>query len=192
MDTETMNIHHKKHHQTYVNNLNKVMEGPDGACLKGVSLAAIQSNIATLPEAIQTPVTNSGGGHYNHAMFWTLMAKPGSCNSAPVGPVKGKIEQDFGSFDEMKNSFNSAAAARFGSGWAWLSVGQDGKLFISSTKNQENPLMAGVVDKVGTPILGLDVWGMSIVYCLCLCLSNKTRFSFPFLNSITTKTNQLY
>lgn len=158
VDSTTMNIHHTKHHQTYVNNLNKVLEGPNGSALKGLSLAAIQSNISSLPSEIQTPVTNSGGGHYNHAMFWTLMGAPGSCNSAPVGSVKAKIDADFGSFDEMKNKFNSAAAARFGSGWAWLSVDSDGKLFISSTKNQENPLMAGVVDQAGTPILGLDVW----------------------------------
>jgi len=153
-----MDINHTKHHNTYVNNLNKVIDGPHGDALKGLSLAAIQSQITSLPSEIQTPVTNSGGGHYNHAMFWTLMGKPGSCNSTPVGSVKSKIEADFGSFDEMKNLFNSAAATRFGSGWAWLSVGSDGKLFISSTKNQENTLMAGVVEKAGTPILGLDVW----------------------------------
>ena len=158
VDSTTMNIHHTKHHNTYVTNLNKVLDGANGDSLKGMSLTAIQSNIKSLPEAIQTPVINSGGGHYNHAMFWTTMAKPGSCNVSPIGNVKSKIESDFGSFDEMKNQFNSAAAARFGSGWAWLSVDADGKLFISSTKNQENPLMAGVVDKVGTPILGLDVW----------------------------------
>lgn len=158
VDTTTMNIHHTKHHQTYVNNINKVIDGPNGAALKGLSLAAIQANITSFPEAIRTPVINSGGGHYNHAMFWTLMGKPGSCNNSPVGNVKAKIEQDFGSFDAMKEKFNSAAASRFGSGWAWLSVGSDGKLFISSTKNQENPLMAGVVEQAGTPVLGLDVW----------------------------------
>lgn len=158
VDSTTMNIHHTKHHNTYVANLNKVIEGPNGAALKGLSLAAIQSNITTLPAAIQTPVTNSGGGHYNHSLFWTLMARPGSCNTSPIGSIKEKIDADFGSFDEMKAKFNSAAAARFGSGWAWLSVGSDGKLFISSTKNQENPLMAGVVDAPGTPVLGLDVW----------------------------------
>lgn len=158
VDSTTMNIHHTKHHQTYVNNINKVISGPSGAALKGVSLTGIQGNIRSLPAEIQTPVINSGGGHYNHAMFWTLMGKPGSCNVSPVGNIKAKIEQDFGSFDEMKNKFNSAAAARFGSGWAWLSMGEDGKLFISSTANQENPLMAGVVDQVGKPVLGLDVW----------------------------------
>lgn len=89
---------------------------------------------------------------------WTTLAPPGSCNSSPVGALKGKIEADFGSVDEMKTQFNGAAAKRFGSGWAWLSVGEDGKLFISSTPNQENPLMAGHVAEPGTPILGLDVW----------------------------------
>lgn len=158
VDTMTMNIHHTKHHQTYVNNINKVIEGSNGSALKGLSLAAIQSNITSFPTEIQTPVINSGGGHYNHSMFWTLMARPGSCNSSPVGSVKDKIDSEFGSFDEMKAKFNSAAAGRFGSGWAWLSVDKDGKLFISSTKNQENPLMAGVVEQSGTPVLGLDVW----------------------------------
>lgn len=158
VDAVTMNIHHTKHHNTYVANLNKVIEGPCGDALKGLSLPAIQSNIKSFPADIQTAVTNSGGGHYNHAMFWTLMARPGSANTAPVGAIKEKIDADFGSFDEMKAKFNSAAAARFGSGWAWLSVAPDGKLFISSTKNQENPLMAGVVDDPGSPVLGLDVW----------------------------------
>lgn len=126
--------------------------------LKGLSLAAIQKNVSSYGDSIKTKVINSGGGHYNHSMFWTIMGKTGSCSSAPVGSVKSKIEEDFGSFDEMKNLFNGAAAARFGSGWAWLSVGSDGKLFVSSTANQENPLMEGVVAKSGTPILGLDVW----------------------------------
>lgn len=107
---------------------------------------------------IRTKVINSGGGHYNHSMFWATMGKTGSVSSSPVGSVKAKIEEDFGSFDEMKNKFNGAAAARFGSGWAWLSLGADGKLFVSSTANQENPLMEGHVAQAGTPVLGLDVW----------------------------------
>lgn len=113
-----------------------MLESANGGCLKGLSIAAVCKNIPSYPEAIRTKVTNSGGGHYNHSMFWSLMGKPGSCNSAPVGTVKAEIEKAFGSFDEMKNTFNGAAAARFGSGWAWLSVGADGKLFISSTANQ--------------------------------------------------------
>lgn len=144
--------------QTYKNNLNNVLNGAHGSALKGMSLEAIQRNVMSIPDAIRTPVINSGGGHWNHSMFWTIMAPPGSCNSSPQGQLKSKIEEDFGSFDDMMKQFNSAAAARFGSGWAWLSVGDDGKLFISSTPNQENPLMAGRADKVGNPILGLDVW----------------------------------
>lgn len=158
VDSTTMNIHHTKHHQTYVSNINKVLDGPHSSAIKGLSLAAIQQNITQLPKEIRTPVINSGGGHYNHSMFWTLMAKPGTANVSPVGDLKAKIDTDFGSFDQMKTKFNAAAAARFGSGWAWLSVGADGKLFISSTANQENPLMKGVVADPGTPILGLDVW----------------------------------
>lgn len=142
----------------YVNNINKVIDGPHGAALKGLSLAAIQANVMSFPEEIRTPVINAGGGHYNHCLFFDTFAKVGSCNSAPMGDVKAKIEQDFGSFDEMKTKFNSAAAGVFGSGWAWLSLDSDGKLFISSTPNQENPLMAGRVGKTGTPVLGLDVW----------------------------------
>lgn len=153
-----MTIHHTKHHNVYKTNLNNVINGEHGASIKGMSLEAIQRNAASVPDAIKTPVINAGGGHWNHSMFWTIMAPPGSCNSAPQGDLKAKIEADFGSFDEMKSKFNSAAAARFGSGWAWLSVGDDGKLFISSTANQENPLMAGHVAQAGNPVIGLDVW----------------------------------
>lgn len=135
-----------------------IYRGPSGECVKGLSLAAISKNVMTFSPDIRTKVINSGGGHYNHSMFWSLMGKVGSCNSAPVGGIKSKIDEAFGSFESMKNEFNGAAAARFGSGWAWLSVGADGKLFISSTANQENPLMEGHVDQPGTPVLGLDVW----------------------------------
>mmetsp|Transcript_46932 Transcript_46932/g.115039 ORF Transcript_46932/g.115039 Transcript_46932/m.115039 type:complete len:238 (+) Transcript_46932:97-810(+) len=158
VDAMTMSIHHTKHHQTYVNNLNGVLSGKNGSPIQGLSLDAIQRNVASLPDDIKTAVRNSGGGHYNHTMFWTLMAKPGSANGAPVGDLKGRIEADFGSFDEMQKQFNAAAAGRFGSGWAWLCVGADQKLFITSTPNQDNPLMDGMVDRSGIPILGLDVW----------------------------------
>eukprot|EP00180_Rhodochaete_pulchella_P002656 Plantae.Rhodophyta-Rhodochaete_pulchella.ctg4108.p1 GENE.Plantae.Rhodophyta-Rhodochaete_pulchella.ctg4108~~Plantae.Rhodophyta-Rhodochaete_pulchella.ctg4108.p1 ORF type:complete len:260 (-),score=36.37 Plantae.Rhodophyta-Rhodochaete_pulchella.ctg4108:78-755(-) len=158
VDSMTMSIHHTKHHQTYVNNLNGVLTGDSGAPIKGLSLEAVQRNVASLPDNIKTPVRNSGGGHYNHTMFWTLMAKPGSVNSAPFGDLKTAIDADFGSFENMQKSFNTAAAGRFGSGWAWLCVDESKKLFITSTANQDNPLMAGVVDKPGTPVLGLDVW----------------------------------
>uniref|UniRef100_A0A7S0XNJ9 Superoxide dismutase n=1 Tax=Erythrolobus madagascarensis TaxID=708628 RepID=A0A7S0XNJ9_9RHOD len=158
IDSTTMNIHHTKHHQTYINNVNGVLTGANGDAIKGLSLEAIQRNIASLPDAIKTPVRNSGGGHYNHTMFWTLMAGVGSANSSPVGDLKSAIDADFGSFDEMQKKFNAAAAARFGSGWAWLCVDNAKKLYICSTPNQDNPLMAGIVDAPGTPILGLDVW----------------------------------
>mmetsp|Transcript_26639 Transcript_26639/g.66778 ORF Transcript_26639/g.66778 Transcript_26639/m.66778 type:complete len:225 (+) Transcript_26639:123-797(+) len=158
VDTTTMTIHHTKHHATYINNVNNVLAGENGAPIKGMSLEAMQRSIASLPANIQTPIRNSGGGHYNHTMFWTLMAKPGSCNSAPHGDLKGAIDGNFGSVEAMQKEFNAAAAARFGSGWAWVCVGDDKKLFISSTPNQDNPLMAGIAEKPGTPILGLDVW----------------------------------
>lgn len=158
VDTETMTIHHTKHHNVYKTNINNVLTGAHGGALKGMSLEAMQRAVTSVPAEIKTPVINAGGGHYNHSLFWTIMAPPGSVNSSPMGDLKTKIDADFGSLDEMKKSFNGAAAARFGSGWAWLSMGDDGKLFISSTANQENPLMAGHVEKAGIPILGLDVW----------------------------------
>uniref|UniRef100_A0A7S1TNT0 Superoxide dismutase n=1 Tax=Erythrolobus australicus TaxID=1077150 RepID=A0A7S1TNT0_9RHOD len=158
IDSTTMNIHHTKHHATYINNVNGVLSGPNGDAIKGLSLEAIQRNIASLPDAIKTPVRNSGGGHYNHTMFWTLMAGVGSANSSPFGDLKTAIDSEFGSFDEMQKQFNTAAATRFGSGWAWLCVDDSKKLYICSTPNQDNPLMAGIAEKPGTPILGLDVW----------------------------------
>ncbi|KAA8499117.1 Superoxide dismutase Mn, mitochondrial [Porphyridium purpureum] len=158
IDATTMEIHLTKHHNTYVTNVNNVLGGPNGAAIKGLSLEAIQRSVSSLDPAIQTAVRNSGGGHYNHTMFWTTLAGVGSANSAPFGDLKTAIESDFGSVDEMQKLFNTTAATRFGSGWAWLCVGDDGKLFITSTPNQDNPLMTGIADKPGTPILGLDVW----------------------------------
>eukprot|EP00184_Porphyridium_aerugineum_P003586 CAMPEP_0184693820 /NCGR_PEP_ID=MMETSP0313-20130426/1968_1 /TAXON_ID=2792 /ORGANISM="Porphyridium aerugineum, Strain SAG 1380-2" /LENGTH=225 /DNA_ID=CAMNT_0027151993 /DNA_START=145 /DNA_END=822 /DNA_ORIENTATION=+ len=158
IDSTTMNIHHTKHHQAYINNVNGVITGPNGDALKGLSIEATMRSTSKLPDSIKTAVRNNGGGHYNHTMFWTLMAGVGSANSAPFGALKTSIEGSFGSFDEFQKTFNNAAATRFGSGWAWLCVGDDKKLFVTSTPNQDNPLMAGLVDKPGTPILGLDVW----------------------------------
>lgn len=157
--------------------------GPSGGALKGLSLAAIQKNVMTFDAKIRTAVINSGGGHYNHSMFWTLMGKTGSVSSAPTGGVKDKIDADFGSFDEMKSTFNGAAAGRFGSGWAWLSVGKDGKLFVSSTKNQENPLMEGHVEEAGTPILGLDVWEHA--YYLKYVSGHAISFDFLVFSVLT-------
>uniref|UniRef100_A0A7S0ZJ59 Superoxide dismutase n=1 Tax=Timspurckia oligopyrenoides TaxID=708627 RepID=A0A7S0ZJ59_9RHOD len=158
IDSTTMNIHHTKHHQTYINNVNGVITGDSGDAVKGLSLEAMQRNVASMPDSIKTAVRNSGGGHYNHTMFWSLMAGVGSANSSPFGDLKTAIERDFGSFDEMQKKFNTAAAGRFGSGWAWVCVDDSQKLFITSTPNQDNPLMSGLVDAPGTPILGLDVW----------------------------------
>ena len=147
-----------KHHNTYVTNVNNVLAGENGGSLKGLSLSAIQKEVVSLPDSIKTAVRNSGGGHWNHSFFWSVMGKTGSIAEAPSGDLKSSIESTFGSLDEMQKKFNTAAATRFGSGWAWLSVNADGQLFISSTPNQDNPLMEGIVDQPGTPILGLDVW----------------------------------
>lgn len=147
IDKMTMEIHHTKHHNAYVTNLNKAIEGTEN---EGKSLDEMFKIISKLPAAIR----NNGGGHYNHSLFWTLMKQNGGGN--PTGKVAEAINSAFGSFDEFKNKFNAAATTRFGSGWAWLLV-QDGKLVVSSTPNQDNPLM-DVAEVKGTPILGLDVW----------------------------------
>ena len=156
IDTTTMNIHHTKHHQAYVNNLNAAIEKfPE---LSGLGIAEISSSVGTdkIPADIATAVRNNGGGHWNHSFFWQVMTKP-SETAGPSGDVKSKIEETFGSVDEMQTAFNGAAAKRFGSGWAWLVAQQDGSLSITSTPNQDNPLMS-VTDVQGIPILGLDVW----------------------------------
>lgn len=147
IDKMTMEIHHTKHHNTYVTNLNKAIEGTE---LDGKSLEEMFKMISKVPVAVR----NNGGGHWNHSLFWTLMKQNGGGN--PTGKVADAITSAFGSFDEFKNKFNTAATTRFGSGWAWLLV-QDGKLVVSSTPNQDNPLM-DVAEVKGTPILGLDVW----------------------------------
>ena len=148
VDARTMEIHHDKHHAAYVNNLNAALQGTEH---EGKSLEELLANISKLPAAVR----NNGGGHWNHSLFWTIMAP--NAGGAPTGDLAAAIDQAFGSFDEFKKLFAQAATTRFGSGWAWLSVGADGKLFISSTPNQDNPLM-DVAEQKGTPILGLDVW----------------------------------
>lgn len=148
VDARTMEIHHGKHHAAYVNNLNAAIEGTD---LAGKSLEELVAVAGTLSPAIR----NNGGGHWNHSMFWQVMSPNGG--GAPSGELGDAINAAFGSFDEFKKQFGQAAATRFGSGWAWLCTDADGKLFITSTPNQDNPLM-DVADKKGTPILGLDVW----------------------------------
>ena len=149
IDAKTMNIHHTKHHQAYVTNLNNALAGhPD---LEALSIDDLCKKIASVPESIRGPVRNNGGGHWNHSFFWTIMG-PGA-GGAPTGKLAEAINTAFGSFEALKEAFKKAAIGRFGSGWAWL-VAKDGKLAITSTPNQDNPLM----DDSGTPLLGLDVW----------------------------------
>ncbi len=147
IDKMTMEIHHSKHHNAYVTNLNKAVEGTD---LAGKTLEELLINISKHPAAVR----NNGGGHYNHSLFWTLMKQNGG--GEPSGALADAIKSSFGSFSDFKTNFGNAAATRFGSGWAWL-VKQNNKLVIGSTPNQDNPLM-DVSDIKGTPILGLDVW----------------------------------
>ncbi len=148
VDARTMEIHHGKHHAAYVNNLNAALQGTEN---EGKSLEELMANISSLPTAVR----NNGGGHWNHSMFWEIMSPNGG--GTPTGDLASKINSNFGSFDEFKKQFAQAAATRFGSGWAWLCVGEDSNLFITSTPNQDNPLM-DLADKKGQPILGLDVW----------------------------------
>jgi len=156
VDTMTMNIHHTKHHQAYVNNLNAALEKfPE---LAGLGIAEINNSVSTekIPADIATAVRNNGGGHWNHSFFWKVMTNPSS-TGGPSGQVKEAIDAAFGSVDEMKGNFNKAAATRFGSGWAWLVSQADGTLSICSTPNQDNPLMP-TAEAQGYPVLGLDVW----------------------------------
>ncbi|MEI6407988.1 MAG: superoxide dismutase [Bacteroidota bacterium] len=148
IDARTMEIHHDKHHAAYVTNLNAALQGTEH---EGKSLEELLAHISQLPPAVR----NNGGGHWNHSMFWEIMAP--NAGGEPTGALAEAINSAFGSFDEMKKQFAQAATTRFGSGWAWLCLDADGKLFITSTPNQDNPLM-DVADKKGHPILGLDVW----------------------------------
>ena len=150
IDAKTMEIHHGKHHNAYVTNLNAALEGhPD---LADLSLVDLQSKIADVPA-----LRNNGGGHFNHSLFWKVIAPGGA--SAPSGDLAAAIDSAFGSFDAFKEEFAKAGATRFGSGWAWLGVKPDGSLGVCSTPNQDNPLMGEAAGTCGcTPILGLDVW----------------------------------
>lgn len=148
IDARTMEIHHGKHHQAYVTNLNNAIAGSDA---EKMSIEDICKNISKFPVAVR----NNGGGHFNHSLFWSIM-KPGG-GGTPSGALGDAIVSTFGTFDEFKSKMNAAGAGRFGSGWAWLIVGADGKLAISSTPNQDNPLM-DIAEVKGKPILGIDVW----------------------------------
>jgi len=150
IDKQTMEIHHGKHHNAYVTNLNKALESAPDLANKTVE-ELLANNLAAVPENIKTAVRNNGGGHANHSFFWPILA--GKAGGSPSGDVKSVIESTFGSFDAFKEKFNAAAASRFGSGWAWLVKDSGGKFDVYSTANQDSPLMEGK-----TPILGLDVW----------------------------------
>src|SRR5699024_3047352 len=148
IDAQTMEIHYTKHHNAYVTNLNKAVEGTEYA---DKSIEELVKGWAELPEDIQTAVRNNGGGHYNHTLFWEELVAPSQAKEIPAD-LEAKLVEAFGSVDEFKEKFAAAAASRFGSGWAWL-VSNDGKLEVVSTPNQDNPLTDGLV-----PLLGLDVW----------------------------------
>jgi Fe-Mn family superoxide dismutase len=147
IDAQTMQIHHDKHHQAYVDNLNKAIAGTDA---EEKTLEELMANISAYPMAVR----NNGGGHYNHTLFWTVLGPNGG--GAPTGDLAAAINEAFGSLDALKEKMNTAGATRFGSGWAWLIV-KDGKLEVCSTPNQDNPLM-DIADVKGHPVLGIDVW----------------------------------
>tara|TARA_B100000029_G_scaffold386502_1_gene382345 strand:- start:41 stop:652 length:612 start_codon:yes stop_codon:yes gene_type:complete len=149
IDARTMEIHHSKHHNTYITNVNTALEGHDDLAAKSVE--DLISDLDAVPEAIRTAVRNNGGGHANHTLFWTVMS--GSGGGAPGGDLAAAIDRDLGGLDAFKEKFATAGTTRFGSGWAWL-VANGGSLDVISTPNQDSPLMSGE----GTPILGLDVW----------------------------------
>mgnify|MGYP001059416939 CR=1 FL=1 len=148
IDKATMEIHHGKHHQAYVNNLNNAIAGTE---MENMSLEEIFKNMSNYPMAVR----NNGGGHWNHTLFWEIMGPDGG--GKPSGRLLSAIESRFGSFEDFKETFNQAAITRFGSGWAWLIVDEAGTLQVTSTPNQDNPLM-DVADKKGMPVLGVDVW----------------------------------
>jgi len=148
IDARTMEIHHDKHHAAYVNNVNKAIEGTD---LGNRTIEQLVAALDQVPENIRTAVRNNGGGHANHSLFWTIMGPGGG--GEPGGPLADAIKSELGGFAKFKEAFSAAGATRFGSGWAWLSVGSNGKLVVESTANQDSPLSHG-----NTPILGMDVW----------------------------------
>jgi Fe-Mn family superoxide dismutase len=153
IDEQTMHLHHEKHHNTYVTNLNAALEKHPEA--DPGSLEELLANIDSVPEDIRTAVRNNGGGHSNHSMFWQIMGPSGQGGGEPTGELREAIDRDFGSFEDFKEQWAAAAApgALFGSGWAWLIASSDGSLSIETTPNQNSPLMEGK-----TPVIGLDVW----------------------------------
>jgi Fe-Mn family superoxide dismutase len=154
IDARTMEIHHTKHHQAYINKVNAAIEGTD---LEAKSVEDLIADLHAVPEAKRTAVRNNGGGHANHSLFWTIMGP--QAGGAPSGDLAAAIDSELGGFEAFQNAFGDAAANRFGSGWAWLVVDAGGKLVVASTANQDSPLMGQEIAGIaGTPILGLDVW----------------------------------
>ncbi|MFY9286781.1 MAG: superoxide dismutase [Tissierellaceae bacterium] len=149
IDRATMEIHHTRHHQAYIDNLNKALEGYKE--YQDMNIWELIKELNNLPEEIRTAVRNNGGGHLNHKMFWKLMSPDGG--GKPLGEVAKKIDEDLGGFDKFKEEFKKAALGRFGSGWAWLVVNEEGRFEIMSTANQDNPISEGK-----KPLLGIDVW----------------------------------
>ena len=148
-----MEIHHTKHHNAYISKVNGAIYGSD---LANQSIEALISDLSTVPDAIRGAVRNNGGGHANHSFFWNVLSPNGG--GTPTGALAEAIESELGGFDAFKSAFADAGATRFGSGWAWLVIKADGTLAVTSTPNQDSPLMKGVAEVEGTPIIGLDVW----------------------------------
>ncbi len=152
-DARTMEIHHSKHHNTYVTKLNEAIAGTD---LESKSIDELITDIPSLPADKQGPVRNNGGGHANHAFFWKLLN--GNGGGTPTGELAAAIDAELGGYEAFKEAFANAGATRFGSGWAWLVVKPDGSLAVTSTPNQDSPLMKGIAEVEGTPVIGIDVW----------------------------------
>jgi Fe-Mn family superoxide dismutase len=152
-DARTMEIHHTKHHNTYITKVNDAISGTD---LESKAVEDLIADLPAVPEGKRTAVRNNGGGHANHSFFWKILSPEGG--GAPSGDLAAAIEAELGGFDAFKEAFAAAGANRFGSGWAWLVVKPDGKLAVTSTPNQDSPLMKGVAEVEGSPVIGLDVW----------------------------------
>ena len=154
IDARTMEIHHGKHHQTYIDKLNAALEGQNE--LQNLSALELISDLSKVPDSIRGAVRNNGGGHVNHSFFWKSLSPNGG--GEPHGGLASAIDRAFGSFDHFKQDFTNAALTRFGSGWAWLIKNGDGSVAVTSSPNQDSPWMAGVSEVVGQPLIGLDVW----------------------------------
>jgi len=154
IDARTMEIHHGKHHQTYIDKLNSALEGQNE--LQNLSALELISDLSKVPDSIRGAVRNNGGGHVNHSFFWKSLSPNGG--GEPHGGLASAIDRAFGSFDQFKQDFTNAALTRFGSGWAWLIKNGDGSVAVTSSPNQDSPWMAGVSEVVGKPLIGLDVW----------------------------------